>query len=431
MKHLKTGRRKGSSVVSNKMIKIVYISFLIILLVSCSHTKIEKINDYYENGQVKTKKIFKSEIDSTNYILVEYHENGKIKRTGPIMDSIINGSWKYFYNNGKLMQKGVYIIDDTLNNGNWTYSYKLPVINAKGDTIKERDGWMCSLERRAREKKNLHVYKDGYWEFYHENGQLKSKGHFLNGWATGKWEDYSSNGQLIKRSNFKDRKANGEWTYWYPNGQLKEIIIYSDSTVRLKCFYLHNDTQTLSNGNGVKFLVDDNGDSTVTEYKNHLKHGMEHTYRKRIDNNNHYEIKSEASYVNGILHGKTRYFGNYGSTYEERMSSERNYVNGELHGYSFNFFNGKKTQIRYFVHGKEHGVTKHYHENTRELILEEPWTMGKRHGIRKFFDSKGVITSTDFFYNGDMIGYEKYENGKLVKQNIYEGEAAHFKEINK
>jgi len=401
------------------MNKTINIIFLLTLLVSCSQSKVEKVIDYYEDGQVKSKKIYESEMDSMSFVLVEFYKNGKINRTGPVRDSIVHGLWEYFYDNGNLIQKGIYI------------SYKLPLIDFKGDTVKERDGWMCSLEWRAREKKNLHVCKDGYWEFYHENGQVESKGNYQNGWAIGNWKDYSSNGQLIRKSNYKNKKAHGEWKYWYPNGQLKEIRFYNDSTVLLNSFYLENNTQTLFKGAGIKSLVNDDRDSIVTEYKNHLKHGKDYIYRKRMDNNNQYEIDSEAHYVNGLLHGKTRYFGNYGSNYKERMSSEQNYVNGELHGSSFSFYNGKKTQIRYFVHDQEHGVTKHYDENTRELTLEEPWIMGKRHGIRKFFNSEGVQTSADYFYNGDMIGYEKYENGKLVKQKIYEGEEAHFKEINK
>lgn len=412
------------------MNKINYILILTTILLGCSETKVEKIIDYYENGQVKSKRIFKTEMDSINYVLVEFYKNGEIKRTGPVKDSIIHGPWEYYYDNGKLMQKGLYIIDDSLNNGNWTYSYKLPLIDVRGDTIKERKRWMCSIEWEVREKKNLHVCKDSYWEFYHENGQLKSKGNFQNGWAIDKWVEYSSNGQLIKESNYRNKKAHGKWQYWYPNGQLKEIIYYRDSTTLFKSFYLENKTQTLSNGTGAKFIVDGKGDSTVTEYKNHLKHGRHYVYRKKIDNNNQYEINSEANYANGKLHGKTRYFGNYGTTYKKRMSSERNYVNGELHGYSFNLFNGKKTKIRYFIHDKEHGVTKHFDMNTRKLTLEEPWVMGKRHGIRKFFNADGEQTYADYFYNGNMIGYEKYENGKLVNQKIHEGEETHFKEIN-
>lgn len=364
-----------------------------------------------------------SEIDSTNYVLVEFYENGKIKRTGPVKDSIVHGSWEYFYDNGELMQKGVYIIDDTLNNGNWTYSYKLPLIDFKGDTIQERNGWMCSLEWRAREKKNLHVCKDGYWEFYHENGQLESKGSFQNGWAIGKWEEYSSNGQLIKISNFKDNIANGEWKYWYPNGQLMKIVMHTDSSALLMQAYDMDGNQKVIDGEG-EFIEPYPGDSLESffgTYRNGILNGR---YVKYFENG---KIEEEGQYKNGKAEGEWTHYYFY---YDKWLI--RNYRNGEAHGYFYNFYiNGDTTQIRFFVDGLEHGITKHMDEHTGAITLIEPWNMGERHGIRKFFNSEGVQTSADYFYNGDMIGYEKYENGKLVNQKIFEGEETHFKEINK
>jgi antitoxin component YwqK of YwqJK toxin-antitoxin module len=36
----------------------------------------------------------------------------------------------------------------------------------------------------------------GYWEYYYYNGQLRSKGNYVNGKAHGYWEWYRYNGQL-------------------------------------------------------------------------------------------------------------------------------------------------------------------------------------------------------------------------------------------
>ena len=43
------------------------------------------------------------------------------------------------------------------------------------------------------EKGNRH----GYWESYHDNGQLYYKGNYVNGNRHGYWERYWSNGDLI------------------------------------------------------------------------------------------------------------------------------------------------------------------------------------------------------------------------------------------
>ena len=38
--------------------------------------------------------------------------------------------------------------------------------------------------------------RDGYWIFYHDNGQLDAKGNYRNGKLEGSWVYYHDNGQL-------------------------------------------------------------------------------------------------------------------------------------------------------------------------------------------------------------------------------------------
>jgi antitoxin component YwqK of YwqJK toxin-antitoxin module len=392
---------------------------------STSEKSVDVIVEYYENGKVKFKK-YPTQNDSTKFHYAEYYESGSISKKGTMQDSIVTGYWEYYFENGNLKQKGNYLIDDSLNTGAYAYTYWMLQYDEKGKLIEENDGWMCSLAWRERESKNLHVCRTGDWEFYHENGSLKAKGKFVKGWSDGIYYEYHDNKQIALKAEYDKGKSIGTWKFYYPNGQLKEIRSYSDSTVLFDSCYLEDGTQTLSNGTGIIFEIDDDEDSTVTEYKNHLKHGKDYTYRKRLDNNNQYEIDSEAHYLHGKLHGKTRHFGNYGKTYRERMSSERNYVNGELHGSSFNFFDGKKTQISYFVQGKEHGITEHYNQNTRKLELVEPWIMGKRHGIRKYYTYSGEPELYQYFFEDDKVGEIHFENGEVTKTTIYEGDTTKF-----
>ena len=44
--------------------------------------------------------------------------------------------------------------------------------------------------------------REGYWEEYYDNGQLSSKGHYVNGRREGFWEDYYDNGQLAHKGHF-------------------------------------------------------------------------------------------------------------------------------------------------------------------------------------------------------------------------------------
>ena len=66
------------------------------------------------------------------------------------------------------------------------------------------------------EKGNRH----GYWEEYHDNGKLFSKGNYVNGNTHGYWEEYHDNGNLWCKGNYVDGKRHGYWEYYYSNGNL-------------------------------------------------------------------------------------------------------------------------------------------------------------------------------------------------------------------
>ena len=61
--------------------------------------------------------------------------------------------------------------------------------------------------------------KDGAWETYHENGQLKIKVSYKNGKPHGSYEEYFDNG-------------NSEWQGAYKDGQLKITADYKDGVMQ-------------------------------------------------------------------------------------------------------------------------------------------------------------------------------------------------------
>jgi antitoxin component YwqK of YwqJK toxin-antitoxin module len=66
----------------------------------------------------------------------------------------------------------------------------------------------------------------GYWEQYYSNGNLLSKGNFINGERDGYWECYHSDGVLWYKGNF----LNGEF-FGYRE-------LYNDGKIKGKEFYL-------------------------------------------------------------------------------------------------------------------------------------------------------------------------------------------------
>jgi antitoxin component YwqK of YwqJK toxin-antitoxin module len=62
--------------------------------------------------------------------------------------------------------------------------------------------------------------KHGYWEDYYDNGNLYSKGNYVDGKQHGYWEYYWSNGNLSYKGNYVDGKEHGYWEEYYYNGKL-------------------------------------------------------------------------------------------------------------------------------------------------------------------------------------------------------------------
>ena len=62
--------------------------------------------------------------------------------------------------------------------------------------------------------------KDGYWESFHENGQLSEKGNYHKGLRVGVWESYHDNGKLWVRGKYtKDGTRDASWEYFDKNGK--------------------------------------------------------------------------------------------------------------------------------------------------------------------------------------------------------------------
>jgi antitoxin component YwqK of YwqJK toxin-antitoxin module len=44
--------------------------------------------------------------------------------------------------------------------------------------------------------------KQGYWEYYYENGRIRSKGNYVNGIWEGNWEWYYDNGKISSKASY-------------------------------------------------------------------------------------------------------------------------------------------------------------------------------------------------------------------------------------
>jgi len=75
---------------------------------------------------------------------------------------------------------------------------------------------------------NNEVEKNGIWEKHYSNGNLKSKGVYINGKKDGLWEEYHENGQLKNKTNYNKGAKDGLWVQYYSNSQLWSKGYYKD-----------------------------------------------------------------------------------------------------------------------------------------------------------------------------------------------------------
>jgi antitoxin component YwqK of YwqJK toxin-antitoxin module len=62
--------------------------------------------------------------------------------------------------------------------------------------------------------------KTGYWEEYYSNGNLDSKGNYINSSRDGYWEWYHANGNLWMKGKFVNGNRDGYWEFYWENGKL-------------------------------------------------------------------------------------------------------------------------------------------------------------------------------------------------------------------
>ncbi len=75
------------------------------------------------------------------------------------------------------------------------------------------------------------VKKNGLWISYYKNGQITEKVNYKNGYYEGENITYHSNGELKSKGYWINGKKNDLWTWYHQNGQLEEELSYKDGEI--------------------------------------------------------------------------------------------------------------------------------------------------------------------------------------------------------
>ena len=127
----------------------------------------------------------------------KHRNSGFLKEKGSYKNGKLNGEWQDYYENGKVKT-----------NGNYTDG--IPV-----------DQWEYFTEEGLMKRKttfNKKGFEEGYFETFHSNGKIESRGYSKNQQYDGLWELFYHNGQISQKGNFQDGERVGQWEYFHESG---------------------------------------------------------------------------------------------------------------------------------------------------------------------------------------------------------------------
>jgi len=427
-------------------------------------------------------------LDKNNGVkYIYFDDNITLKEIYSLKNGVINGDYKAYHTNGQLKTTGKYI--NGKENGNFIeYSEngnKLHEFSWKND-YKHGQSIVYHPNGKIHQITNyVNGTLHGECKQYDEQGFMKLKCTYIDGTINGILEEYNENKITIKQ-NFKNGIKNGlSIKYYYSEDNLyyEEISNYIDeklngTKITYRYFNKVKEIYEFSNhNNGIKegpFKSIENNTLIFGNYNNNLLHGkyivyedillrkgivntdssetyfLEHGYFNMGDSTgnwifNHTYGKFEINYLNGLRHGKSKYYlPNYSFVNRNEIIEMDNGFIGTTNQYEFS---GQLFLEENYIMGKLNGVVNRYYTPTKILIpvnktlgdakndtsMIETISYIKIHEIYtykddikdgEFFlkDSLGKILSQGNFLKGKKIGKWKHFNIISNDLQYHEGE---------
>ncbi|AIM39304.1 hypothetical protein KO02_23365 [Sphingobacterium sp. ML3W] len=149
---------------------------------------------------------------------------------------------------------------------------------------------------------------DGPFKDFNNNGRMILEGVYKNGVKEGLFQAYHANGDLKWSANFMNDIPKGEVTHRYPNDQVALTLLYTDSIILIQDYWLPNGTQKIKDGEGTY--------SFPIPFEGFNEYGFEF-----------YVAKGKIK--NGRQEEKWQIFG-YNKGQKEILLALENYQNGKL-----------------------------------------------------------------------------------------------------
>ncbi len=229
----------------------------------------------------------------------------------------------------------------------------------------------------------------GVWEFFYETGNPKMKGILRQNSNYGMWEYFYENGQKSMEGTINGRNKEGEWKIYYESGELKEQGTYKENLrTGLWTTYFEDGTRK-----GEIEYAEDHG--RYTEYYHSGK------------------VLAEGPRAGPRSVGHWRYFAEDGT-----LQSEGDFENGKKSGrWLYYHPTGQVASEGIFRNDDPEGEWVYYFENG-SVSAKGQYLGGKKNGYWSSFNNNGGLSSEITYQNGSGEFREYYPDGKLKRKGL-------------
>ena len=207
--------------------------------------KLERKVTYHPNGQPAIIATFfngkaegiRREFDTEGNIVRGYvFQDGLVLYEGITdMNGLRQGKWKEFYPTGELKSEGTY--KNSNKTGNWKFYFPDKQVEVTGayNSRGQQDGewqWFYANGQLMRQANFNADILDGEYIEYDEDGEVVTKGEFLDGTEQGHW--FYRRNKAIEEGDYDDGLRTGTWKTWYEEGKISSEIEYDQDLMNGK-----------------------------------------------------------------------------------------------------------------------------------------------------------------------------------------------------
>jgi antitoxin component YwqK of YwqJK toxin-antitoxin module len=333
------------------------------------------------------------------------------------------GFTRYTYHDAaKKNLKEIFQVKDTIRNilhGRYISYYLNGNVESKGQFVNnETSGvWEFFFETGNMRMRGILRQNSNYgvWQYFYENGTKSMEGTINGRNKEGEWKVYYESGELREVGIYVDNKRSGLWKTYFEDGATRGEIEYTDDHGRYTEYFHSGKVMAEGPKSGVKnvghwrFFAEDGTLESEGEYVNGKRNGKwDYKYPSG-------KISASGTFENDEAVGKWQYFFEDGTT-----SSTGDFVGGKKDGYwaSFNNNGSVKSEITYKGGSGEY---REFHSDGK-LKVKGMVVNGMNDGKWEWYFNDGKLEGQCTFDKGKGIYYGYYPNGTLQTKGTIEND---------